>query len=107
MSTTVRRVSQASLLLLCYAAGSCYVGERQYWRESQELEQWMEASGFYMSHISPDANMWQILAFVFFFLSFPVALAAFRLWRQETTASSSTPGTSRYIHSSEDTTHPE
>jgi hypothetical protein len=83
MSKIVRRVSLASLALLLCAAGSCYVGERQYWNESEQLEKWMEASGFYISHVYPDTNIWQIIGVLLFFVSVSIALAAFVLWRQE------------------------
>ena len=107
MSRTVRIVLQASLLLLSYAVGSCFVGDRQYQQESLELDQWMVSGGFYISHVYPELNNWQLLAFVFFFLSISVAIAAFRLWRQETTCSCSNPGARCYVHLSKNLEHPE
>ena len=101
MSTTVRRVSQTSLLLLCYATGSCYVGERQYSRDYEELNRSMETSGFYMYHAVPDMNFWQLMAPLFFFLSVSVALAAFRLWRQENACSSSNTDARCFVDSLE------
>ena len=83
MSRIVRRVSLASLVLLLCAVGSCYVGERQYWYESQQLYKWMEASGFYISHVYPDTNIWQIIGILLFFASASIAIAAFMLWRQD------------------------
>lgn len=83
MSKTVRRVWLASQLLLLCAAGSCYVGDRQYWYENQQLEKWAEASGVYMSHIYPDANIWQIIGIILIFNSLSVAIAALMLGRQD------------------------
>ncbi len=83
MSRTVRRVLLASLILLLCAAGSCYVGERQYWYEDEQLEKWMEASGFYISHIYPDTNIWQIIGVLLLFSSISIGIAAFMLWKQD------------------------
>jgi hypothetical protein len=83
MSKTVRRVWLASQILLLCAAGSCHIGDRQYWYENQQLEKWMEASGLYFSHIYPDTNIWQIIGVLLFFVSVSVAIAAYMLGRQE------------------------
>jgi hypothetical protein len=82
MSKVVRRVSLASAVLLLFASGSCYIGERQYWYESQQLEKRM-ASGFYISHVYPETNIWQITAVLSFFAGISIAAAAFMLWRQD------------------------
>ena len=82
MRQTIRKVSLTSLILLLCAAGSCYVGERQYRYENEQLEKWMEANGFYISHVYPDTNIWQIIGVFLFFVSVSVAIAAFMLWRR-------------------------
>jgi hypothetical protein len=82
MSKTVRIISLASLSLLLGAVGSWYMGGQQWKYEAQQLEKHMKESGFYITHISPETNAWQIAAFLLFFLSLSVAIAAFLLWSQ-------------------------
>jgi hypothetical protein len=47
------------------------------------MEGHMEASGFYISHASPDTNLWQVTGFLLFFAGVAVGIAAFLLWRQD------------------------
>lgn len=83
MSKTVRGVSLASLLLLLCAIGSCYVGERQWEDEVRQEERYMEASGFYISDVPTESNVWQSSGFLLFFAGVSVAVAAFVLWGAE------------------------
>ena len=84
MSTTVRGVSLASLILFVGALGSCYVGERQCERELQEIERQEAASGFVLfDGPSPETNNWQIGGGLGLFAGVSVGIAAFMLWRQE------------------------
>jgi len=83
LSKTVRRVSLASLILLICAIASCYIGQRQWEREVQESERSMAGSGFYISDVSPETNIWQIVGVLVFFAGFSVAIAAFMMWRQD------------------------
>lgn len=83
MSKAVRGVSLASFLLLLCAVGSCHVGERQWGHELRQIEGQMKASGLYLSHSSPDTNLWQVIGFLLFFAGVSVGIAAFLLWRQD------------------------
>jgi hypothetical protein len=84
VSKTVRRVSLSSLILFVGAVGSCYVGERQWEREEQEIERQEAASGFRLfDGPSPKTNNWQIAGGLGSFAAFSVGTAAFMLWRQE------------------------
>ena len=85
VSKTVRRVSLGSLILFVGALGSCYVGERQWERDVQEIERQETASGFRIfDGPSPETNNWQIASGLGFFAAFSVGTAAYMLWRQET-----------------------
>ncbi len=83
MSKLVRKVWLASAVLLLCASGSCYVGEWQYQREAEQLEKWMEAGGFYISHAYPDTNAWEIIGFSLFCAGISVAFAAVLLRRRD------------------------
>jgi hypothetical protein len=84
VSKTVRRVSLGSLILFVGALGSCYVGERQWERDVQEIERQETASGFRIfDGPSPETNNWQIAGGLGFFVAFSVGTAAYMLWRQE------------------------
>ena len=83
MSRNVRGVSLAALLLLLCAAGSCYVGERQWEDEVRREAEAMEASGLYISDVAADTNLWQTAGFLLFFAGVSVAAAAFMLWGRE------------------------
>ena len=82
MGKLVRKVWLAAAVLLLCASGSCYVGEWQARKETEQLEKWMEASGFYMSHAYPDTNVWEIVGFSLFCAGVSVAFAAFQLRRR-------------------------
>ncbi len=84
MRKIVRRVWLASSVLLLCAAGSCYAGEWQNQKESEQLEKWMEASGFYISHAYPDTNAWEVLGGCLFLAGVSVALAAVMLRERHT-----------------------
>jgi hypothetical protein len=43
----------------------------------------MEASGFYISDVSPETNIWQVVGVLVFVAGFSVAIAAFMMWRQD------------------------
>ena len=81
MDKGVSRISLVSLVLLLCAAGSCYIGGRQYRYEGQQLESRMQANGFYISDTYPDMNIWQILGVLLFFAGVSVAIAALMFWR--------------------------
>ena len=84
MSKTVRNVSLGSLIFLVAAAGSCYVGERQWQREVEEIERQETVSGFrIMDGPSPETNNWQITSGVGFLVALSLGTAAFILWRRE------------------------
>jgi hypothetical protein len=84
VSKTVRRVSLGSLILFGVALVSCYVGERQWERDLQEIERQETASGFRIfDGPSPETNNWQIAGGLAFFAAFSVGTAAYMLWRQE------------------------
>jgi hypothetical protein len=83
MSKTVRRLSLVFLSLLFGAFGSLYVGKHRWEYEQQQFGKDMKASGFYITHASPNTNAWQIVGFLLFFVSLSVALAAFLLWNQD------------------------
>jgi hypothetical protein len=84
VSKTVRGVSLASLILFIGAVGSCYVGERQWGREQQEIERQEAASGFVIfDGPSPETNNWQIAGGLGLFAGISVGIAAFMLRRQE------------------------
>jgi hypothetical protein len=82
MNKLVRKVWLASAVLLLGASGSCYVGEWQDPRETEQLERWMEASGFYISHAYPETNVWEIIGFSLFCAGVSVAFAAVLLRRR-------------------------
>lgn len=84
MSNPVRRASLGSSVLLLCAAGSCHVGDWQSQQETEQLDKWMEATGFYISHVEPDTNVWQILGFLLLFAGISFAIAAFMLARRGT-----------------------
>ena len=79
MSNLARRAWLISSMLLLCAAGSCYVGDWQYQKEAEQLEKWMEASGSFASHLTPDTNVWEPLGAVLFLAGVSVAAAAFML----------------------------
>jgi len=84
VSKTVRWVSFSSLILFIGALGSCYVGDRQWKRDVQEIERQETASGFRIfDGPSPETNNWQIVGGLGFFATFSVGIAAYMLWRQE------------------------
>jgi len=84
LSKTVRWVSLGSLILFVGALGSCYVGERQWERDVQEIERQETESGFRIfDGPSPETNNWQIVGSLGFFTAFSVGIAAYMLWRQE------------------------
>ena len=84
VSTTVRGVTLAALILLVGAIGSCYVGEQQWEMELQEMERREAASGFViMDGPSPATNNWQIVGCLGLFAALSVGISAFLLWRQE------------------------
>lgn len=68
----------SSVLFLC-ASGSCYVGDWQSRKEAEQLGKWMEATGFYAYHVTPDTNMWEPLGGVLFLAGISVAVAAYML----------------------------
>ena len=86
MSKTVRLVSLICFLLLLSSIGSCYIGERRWENELQQLDRHMTASGFYISDTSVETNVWQTVGFLLFFASVSVGIAAFLLWRQDKNA---------------------
>ena len=80
MSKTVRRVSLGSLILFVGALGSCYVGERQWERDVQEIERQETASGLRIfDGPSPETNNWQIAGGLAFVAAFSVGTAAYML----------------------------
>jgi hypothetical protein len=83
LSKTVRRVSLAAVMLMLGAAGSCYIGDRNWETEVQERSRQMAASGFYISDGHIESNMWQIVGTGVLFVGLSVAIAAFMLWRQD------------------------
>jgi len=84
VSKTVRIVSLGSLILFVGAVGSCYVGERKWEREQQEIERQQTASGFILfDGPSPETNNWQIAGGLGLIGAVSVGTAAFMLWRQE------------------------
>lgn len=83
MRRLVRKVWLASAVLLLCASGSCYVGEWQAEKETEQLEKWMAASGFYISDVYPDPNGWEVFGFSLFFVGISVALAAVILRRRD------------------------
>lgn len=84
VSTTVRWVLLASLILFVGAVGSCYVGERQWERELQEVEGRQAARGFVIfDGPSPETNNWQIAGGLGLLASVSVGIAALMLWRHE------------------------
>lgn len=84
MSKTVRNVSFVSLIFLVGAAGSCYVGERQWQREVEEMERQETVTGFrIMDGPSPETNNWQIASGVGLFAAFSLGSAALILWRRD------------------------
>jgi hypothetical protein len=83
MSKVVRKVWLASAVLLLCASGSCYVGEWQDRKATEQLEKWMEASGFYISHAYPETNVWEIIGFSLLCAGLSVAFAAVLLRRRD------------------------
>ena len=79
-----RRVSLIALILFVAAIGSCYVGERRWQREEQEIERQEAASGFRLfDGPTPETNIWQIAAGLGLLASVSVGIAAVMLWKQE------------------------
>jgi hypothetical protein len=84
VSKTVPRVLLGSLILFVRAVGSCYVGERKWERDQQEIERQEAATGFILfDGPSPETNNWQIAGGLGLIVAVSVGNAAFMLWRQE------------------------
>jgi hypothetical protein len=80
VSKTVRKVASGSLLLFVAATGSCYLAERQWEKEEQQIEL---QSGFRIfDGPSPETNKWQIAGGLGLLAAFSLGTAALMLWRQ-------------------------